>query len=405
VKSAVATAVIGSAAEFEYCLYHEDSLVEKGSPAWGKILPLTRSQAAFPSSTPDPHNRVTLGDYFQAAGRFLKESTIPRIPHAFSGKPGQTEWAADVRTVRICLKKHGEFYHPAKITLLGDRFSASFVLNVALSDAGNRILNREVQSIERLQKLHPFSFVPRVYSTGSVSTKAGVFSMFLGEWFEGYHEFHLSLESKKDRVGVNVWDETHGVYLLSDQMTETLYRQIAYILTSYYDPVTFEEIRSWHHASGDFVVKVENGSLSVRLISVRDFRAMFQPRPEEHETEASVESILQALLFFFLNLSYRIRMDRIYGTGEWIWADGECVGPTVEGFFNALDQKDPVPIFPAPLADCFKAYLGSLTEKEVFDLLAALVGRRNQVKDEAAFILRHMDTHVGQLMAAVRGRV
>ncbi|PIP36685.1 MAG: hypothetical protein COS92_06070 [Desulfobacterales bacterium CG07_land_8_20_14_0_80_52_14] len=397
--------MIRSAADFEYYLYHEDSLVEKGSPAWEKILPLTRRQAAFPNSTPDSHNRVTLGDYFQAAGRFLKESAIPRIPHAFSRKPGETTRPANVRTVRICLKKHGEFYHPAKITLLGDRFSESFVLNVALSEAGNRILNREVQSIERLQSLHPFSFVPRVYGTGSVSTKAGVFSMFLGEWFEGYHEFHLSSESKKDRVGVNVWDETHGAYLLSDRMTEALYRQIAHILTSYYDPITFEEIRSWHHASGDFVVKVENGSLSIRLISVRDYRAMLQPRPEEHETEASVENILQVLLFFFLNLSYRIRMDRISGTGEWIWADGECVGPTVEGFFNALDEKDPVPILPAPLVDCFKAYLGSLTEKDVFEILAALVGRRSQINEEAAFVLRHFDTHVGQLMAALKNRL
>jgi len=382
--------------EFEYGLYREDAPIDRGSSVWEERLPLTRR---FPALA-DAHAPVTFGMYFEAARTFLEKKGMSRCMAALSQKTGSLKDPLHVRTVRICLKKHGEFYHPAKVSLIGNRWVEPFVLNVALSDSGKRILKRETRSLKRLQGIFPRSFVPRVYASGTVSTKAGKYAMFLGDWFEGYHEFHLRRNDQTRRGGVCVWDDTRGARLLSKKREPALYQNIAYVLTSYYDPVTFEEVHPWHHAAGDFVLKVDTKGLQVRLVTVRDYRPMFHPLSGQGEKKATPQAVLDALLLFFLNLSCRIRLDRESGTGEWIWADGECVGPAVVGFFLALGEKAPLPFLPAPLVDCFAAYMGAMNRNDVVELLTALVIHRCRIKDEAVFVLKHLPAHADELVSA-----
>jgi len=382
--------------EFEYGLYREDALIDKGSSVWEERLPLTRR---FPVLA-DAAAPVTFGMYFEAARTFLEKEEISRCMAAVSQKAGSVKGPLHIRNVRICLKKHGEFYHPAKVSLIGNRWVEPFVLNVAVSDFGKRILKRETRSLKRLQGLFPRPFVPRVHASGTVSTKAGEYGMLLGDWFEGYHEFHLYRDDQTHREGVCVWDDTRGAHLLSKKWEPTLYQNIAYILTFYYNPVTFEEVHPWHHAAGDFVLKVDTKRLQVRLVTVRDYRPMFHPLSDQEEKKATSQAVLDALLLFFLNLSCRIRLDRESGTGEWVWADGECVGPALVGFFLALGEKAPLSFLPAPLVDCFAAYMGAMSRKDVFELLTALVIHRCRIKDEAAFVLKHLPAHADELVSA-----
>ena len=99
--------------------------------------------------------------------------------------------------------------------------------------------------------------------------------MFLGEWFEGYNEFHISLDPADEKHKIIVWDHEHGNYFLSTDQTKALYRQAAKILTCYYNVETFEQISSWHHAAGDFVLKCQNDEIDLKLITVRQYRPMF----------------------------------------------------------------------------------------------------------------------------------
>jgi len=102
----------------------------------------------------------------------------------------------------------------------------------------------------------PFSFVPKVYGTGEVFTKDNHYiSMFLGEWFEGFNEFHISRDPADGKNKIVVWDNQQSNFFLSADQIMELYRQATMILTSYYNIETFEQIFSWHHAAGDFVLK------------------------------------------------------------------------------------------------------------------------------------------------------
>ncbi|MGC1403805.1 MAG: hypothetical protein WA974_12855, partial [Thermodesulfobacteriota bacterium] len=98
-----------------------------------------------------------------------------------------------------------------------------------------------------------------------------------------------------------------------------------------YHPDTYEQIFPWHHGAGDFVVKLTDDGLEVRLVTVRQYGAMADPSEMDRN---------EALLFFFLNLSIRMRLDRLDGVGELIWAEDECLDMTWEGFKEALQVKE-----------------------------------------------------------------
>jgi len=367
-----------------------------------RILPdtLARAAGSHPDSAPD--SGFTFGDYFKAAVSYLEKEDFLPLRSAVFQSTGLDVAVSEIRKIHICLKKHGAYYHPAKIELSGDRVAASFVLNVAVSDIGKQLLPKEVQTLKRLHRFHSEPWIPRVFDSGTISTEKGPVGLFLGEWFEGYHEFHLERNPKTDRVAIQVWDETQGPYFLEKTRCSALYRQMGRLLTLYYHPETFEEIHPWHHASGDFVVKTEGEALSVRLITVRNYRPLFRRDPENRNRNASVEEILHALLFFFLKLSVQIRLDRVSGTGPWVWAENGSVGPAVQGFWDALEEKGKLPGFPAPLADCFAAYLASVTLDEARDLLKTMVKQENRIVGEKAFLLRQIDAHAEQLMAALQ---
>ena len=81
--------------------------------------------------------------------------------------------------------------------------------------------------------------------------------MFLGDWFDGFHEFHLTQQADSDELAMVVWDGATARCLLSEKQAMDLYRKTAMILTACYDPITLCQIFPWHHAAGDFVVRVE----------------------------------------------------------------------------------------------------------------------------------------------------
>ena len=93
-------------------------------------------------------------------------------------------------------------------------------------------------------------------------------AMFLGEWFSGFNEFHLSRDPATGQGRILVWDYGAGDFFLSPEQAAGVYKEAAKILTAYYNLETFEQIFSWHHAAGDFVLKLEKGRMKVRLITV-----------------------------------------------------------------------------------------------------------------------------------------
>ncbi len=243
------------ALQFKYFLSNTKNPVQKNSEIWSIPLPTTRKQPQKAAGV-----SVTYGDYFSAVRSFLEQNRFEILISAFSKSINQHIVPEEIEEIRIFLEKHGEFYHPARVETSLSGLNLKFVLNVAVSDSGKSYINKEYNALKRLNSDFAFSFVPHVYGIGKACAKGREHEIivFLGEWFDGYNEFHISYDNAEKQNKIEVWDPDQGHYFLSSDNTMELYRQAAMILTDYYNIETFEQIFPWHHAAGDFVIKLQN---------------------------------------------------------------------------------------------------------------------------------------------------
>jgi len=237
--------------------------------------------------------------------------------------------------VRIFLEKHGEFYHPARVCIRVHRRTLTFVVNVAVSQPGLEAIAAEYRRLKRLRQAFNAHFIPAVYGMKWVRLPGGGdLGMFIGEWFRGYHEFHQSADASGGEIKLVAWDAERGNFFLTPAQCREAYRQAAAILTYYYNLETLEQIFSWHHAAGDFILRpFGRDAVRMRLITVRRYAPLFE------NVAITPETMLEGLVVFFLNLSIRNRVDRLDGVGELAWSDHLAVPATVKGFFDGLEMK------------------------------------------------------------------
>ncbi|MBW1752058.1 MAG: hypothetical protein JRJ46_02930 [Deltaproteobacteria bacterium] len=385
--------------QFKYFLYSADQAVDKKSEVWATPVPLSRK----PSDKQDDL-AISCGDYFCAVRDFLEKDNFRLILSALSQQTRQDVPLRKIKEIRIYLEKHGAFYHPARIETLLPESRVSCVLNVAVSGAGKDCAQREYRLLQKLNKSFSFSFLPRVFGRGRGFIKAAnrELKMFLGEWLEGYNEFHISRDPSDDKLKIVVWDPKVGNYFLTTRQMMELYRQAAMVLTGYYNVETFEHIFSWHHAAGDFVVKCQNDKVDVKLVSVRQYGPMFAGSNGPAPQSPDAVIVLEALLVFFLKLAMRMRLDRLDGTGEIVWSDKVAVKQSLKGFLDALALKSPGSLMAEPLVDCFQQHLASYTRSELLALNRALVAKYHPRSPDLAVIKQHLAQHVDDLYAAAQ---
>lgn len=365
-----------------------------GSPLWESPLPMDRYHFQGGEIPGGIQAGFSHGDYFSAARRFIEEDGLSIL----SGAPFPESFQ-NPTDVDICLMKHGECYHPAKITVTGGGCRQSFVLNVAVSDPGRRIIGAEIAALQRLGGSPGPSFVPRVYGQGGVPISGGPeVRMFLGEWFEGFHEFHLSTG---DSPGVCVWGEQDIPIPLSTEAAYLLYHQAASILTRYYNPATTEQIACWHHASGDFVVQCRENRVDARLITVRHYGPLLNSDDAPNDPARQSEQALSALLLFLIGLSIRMRLDRLEGIGDMAWADDTAVIGTWTGFLEGLSNCCfPAPFLPDPVHQ-FKRHLAGYGETDFRDLIETMATALPVGPAEKAMIETHLPSHMETLFETI----
>jgi hypothetical protein len=378
---------------FSFFLPHSKEPVTANSPIWQASIPL-RLDALLENDG----ESVSYADYFRAARSFLESDSYKMITRAIVAQLGRDVRPQDIHEIRINLEKHGQYYHPARVETLLFQKQLSFVLNVAISEAGRRLIEREYHLLNRLNTAQAFQYLPQVYGFGRHRGPAGMhFEMLLGEWFEGYHEFHISIDPADQKPKILVWDDTRDRFFLSRNQMQQLYAQAAKILTGYYNLESFEQISAWHHGAGDFIVKIENDKLELKLVTVRQYAAIFENANAARTEQIDAQLILHALLMFFLNLSLRMRLDRFDGTGEMTWSDKAAVEATLIGFLEALSIKPPIAALPDSALVCFSAHLSSCTKEDLLDLSQAIVNRFNPKMPELPLIKQNINEHVGTL--------
>ena len=383
---------------FSYFISPAGTPVIPDSPLWRHPLPLSRH---FSSE----YEKISLcyGEYFSAVRTFLENDGCEIICQALTQRIQQKVKTQDLREIRIRLEKHGEFYHPACLEVLTGKQQIFFALNVAVSDTGIKIIKAECHCLSKLNAEYSLCFIPKVYGHGEIEFAGDrKIRMFLGHWFEGYNEFHVTKAPSDNHKKVLVWDDHGGRSYLSSEQSADLYRQAARILTYYYNVESFEQIFPWHHAAGDFVVKIDNGELDLKLITVRGYRPLLNNVSDLKNGEKDVELMLQALLLFFLNLSVRMRLDRYDGVGDVVWADGLAVQSTLDGFFEGLALKPSLAVMPDSLEKCFRYYLSVCTERDLYDLCNVAVKTFNRRAPELRVVQQHLKEHVAELNRVIR---
>lgn len=361
-----------------------DHTVDSHSELWTRHLPSSRHPG-------DPLcSEATLGHYFQAAMRFFSANDYGILKRAAFAIGQKQIGSDDIADIAICLVKHGTFYHPSRADIhLHDGDALSLALNLAVSSEGKACIDREFSALELLA--HRTDALPAVYGKDHFSSDDGIeFSMFAAQWLDDYHEFHISRDG--DQKKIIVWDECRGHYFLTEIESQELYKKAAFILASCYNPVTCEQIQPWHHAAGDFVVKNVNGSIDVKLITVRQYTSLFHEPPEE------MDSVIEAALIFLINLSIRMRLDREDGIKETVWADESCLSGVVKGFWEGLATQGLSPDFKSS----FTSMVSDMADDELMELATMLIQSYHPESPELSVISSHLGQHINALSREIK---
>ena len=335
-------------------------------------------------------NAITYGDYFGAIIDFCSADDWLIVTRAAGRRLERPLHRDQLIGVSVYLEKHGAYYHPARLNVaVGDQ-TLSFVVNVATSSAGIATLPQEVEALSRLGVRCPFDWLPEVYgSTRMTLADGGEVAMFLGDWFEGYYEFHLTRSTGTDAMVV--WDGADSPTLLQATQRAALYRQVAMILTTCYDPLTSDQIHPWHHAAGDFVVRPESDRLSVRLVTVRNYAPLIGP-----ENEIKDEGqLLDAMVMFVIHLTLRMRLDRLDGIGDVVWAPDSSLTPTLDGFTQGLDLTARLSGLPESFPTLFGKYMEHCRPDRLTEMATPLVNAFFQPgSEERSLVGKNLSSHM-----------
>jgi hypothetical protein len=323
--------------------------------------------------TPSEHHPfLTLGDYFEAIKAFILKDQGKRLVHIFKESLHREIGLDSIHKILIRSEKHGRLYHVASVDIFMYERPIKFAVTTAVSEKARACLTNEYEMLKSLNRSLRLPYLPEVHKKGDVKCQDGrnhheTLTLILSEWFEDYHEWHLSIDEKDNRQKVCIWDLEKGHRYVSEKETFEIFRQVSKILTLYYDAHTFKQIYPWHHAAGDFVVKTWDDGIHVKLTTVRDYQSIM-----EFFSEDAAHPMI-AIVYFFLNLTIRIRLDKLDGVGETAWAGDFSVHAATQGFIEALRIMDGEGMFePGHVQDLF-SLLQSLDQDEVERLLQPLL--------------------------------
>ena len=355
----------------------------------------------FLISPEEQHPFLTLADYFEALRQLIMLDGGRVLASALKNQglqPGMN--LAGISGVIIRSEKHGAFYHIASVEITGLKKNIKFAVTSALSESAKATLKEEYRILQELAAILPGSF-PELFcrETVTLQTDRGTaeFIMVLGEWLAGYHEWHASDDLASGKQRIRLWDYEKGFRFLSEAESYAMLRQAAYILACCYDQSTFCQVYPWHHGAGDFVVNPEPGAVSVKLITARQYDPLVHFDGEEPADR------LVAAIHFLLNLSLRIRLDRLDGVGAPAWLDEFAVHAAVEGFFAGLQAAATTNrLMIGPVAD-FLEIMQSFDAQEISGMYESLLQvYADEDQEDFRLIRRRLPEHAGQLHEALQ---
>ncbi len=342
-----------------------------------------------------PHPFLKLGDYFHAVEHFLLENCLDTFLGLLDITTPHDTWKDMIQELVIRSEKQGALYHVSSVEAHLDQVRHKFSVISAVTETGRKALEKECRTLNHLRRKCTLAELPVVYFKGTLRIGHGAegeaLSFFLGEWFEGYHEWHVT-RGRGDHPDLCIWDLCDGPRPATREEFSEIFRQASRTLTLLYDPGTSCQVHPWHHAAGDFVVGKREGKAHVRLTTARGYEPLIT-LPGKHP-----ENNLANLLYFFLDMGLRMRLDRLDGVGEVVWIDGAVLPAVMGGFFEALRDLPDEGTFKETVARDFRDLINSFSLAEltkVFEPLLEIYRRRE--RDELKVIAEHLTGHVKEL--------
>jgi hypothetical protein len=286
------------------------------------------------------HPHLTLGDYFDAIRECILEDGGELLKGALKSPSHGNFDLEEMEKILIRSEKHGVLYHLASVEVLGREERVKLTVSTAVSQEGQDCILEEHDILHRLNRHFRFSFLPDIYGIRKMvcHTARGVnvdMVMLAAQWFEDYHEWHVTMDPLDRGQKIAIWDLKRGSRYASAEQAFGIIMDCAKILTLYYDFKNFSQIGAWHHAAGDFIVKCpQNGKPEVRLTTVRKYRPLMAAFSAE-DMDPTI-----ALIYFFLDITVKMRLDRLEGVGETVWLGDFAVAATVKGFFDGLRELE-----------------------------------------------------------------
>jgi len=372
--------------------------------------------------------------YFHAISDFLSRENFRLLLEAVNERQGSDFDLSALDEIIVRTEKHGALYHPASIECLTAGKKVKFGLNVAVTETGRNALKKEFGVLRALQKQYKLPYIPKAF----LLDEAHSMVFLLEEWFEGYHEFHIA-KSEDGKQQVKIWEYGKGEWFLSSEQGFEIYRQIAMILTLYYDIENYRMIFPWHHAAGDFVARIEDtryspsprgrGDNPSSLLPLCKGRkggvTVPSPRAGEGKGEGYMRDPINvklttvrgygpfigsdinemitpvlALFYFLLHLSIQMRLDKLNGVGDVVWADEKCVDATLAGFFLGLESKKAFLNYCSSQGE-FLTLLRSFSVDDLATTFKPIIKQYENTKDFPV-IERNFGNHVARLYLTLR---
>ena len=343
----------------------------------------------------EAHPFLTLRDYFQCIQRFIMDRV------EVLAQKGSSSLTADrIDEILIRSEKHGTLYHVASVEITGHDTRRKFAISTAFSKPRRALLLHEVATMEFLNQHFSYDYIPKVYLASEVvcSNPKGseIVVMSVAEWLEGYHEWHLTVE-QDGKQAVLIWDMETGNRKASTEEARGIFREAARILTLYYDPKNYRQIYPWHHAAGDFVVNCTGGGIDAKLTTARNYLPLIS-FPKKADTNR-----VTALVAFLLNMTVQMRLDRIGGVGEPVWAQEEFVRPCLEGFFSAVQTLTGEGRWDLGEGPNLPTLLKKFSKEKLQTLYAPLMASyREEKPEDFSVIEKNLGGHIATLWKALQ---
>ena len=156
----------------------------------------------------EPHPFLTLKDYFGALQHLLMLDDGKYLRFA-PGEPGlhDTDIPPSIYEILIRSEKHGAYYHIASITICSRERKNKFAVTTALSESARISLQEEYRILSKLSLIAP-DYLPKLWGmeilTRQTDKGAEEFCMVVGEWLDGFHEWHLSHDQAADKQKIRL---------------------------------------------------------------------------------------------------------------------------------------------------------------------------------------------------------